>query len=211
MVPFADGLLWLVCCAGLGAPAGTPAPDSALRTFVVEKPPVPAEVDPSDLVRLARGNAVAPASAGGRLQTTIGVGYVQRAGWGAESIVGGTVGPLHLQAESLFTFGVQGPLFDHGTILLKHINQPWLAEAGDLFSELRGPATGLRVSWQVTDRWMVYLGLRNEQFKNINGDGATYVKQRHQLAPRIGATWDVFGDSTFKIYANAGRYHLAIP
>ncbi|MGN6090907.1 MAG: TonB-dependent receptor [Luteibacter jiangsuensis] len=65
--------------------------------------------------------------------------------------------------------------------------------------------------WQVTDRWMVYLGLRNEQFKNINGDGATYVKQRHQLAPRLGATWDVFGDSTFKVYANAGRYHLAIP
>ncbi|URL58664.1 TonB-dependent receptor [Luteibacter flocculans] len=65
--------------------------------------------------------------------------------------------------------------------------------------------------WQVTDRWMVYLGLRNEQFKNLNGDGETYVKQRHQLAPRLGATWDVFGDSTFKIYANAGRYHLAIP
>jgi len=65
--------------------------------------------------------------------------------------------------------------------------------------------------WQVTDRWMVYLGLRNEQFKNLNGDGTTYVKQRHQLAPRLGATWDVFGDSTFKIYANAGRYHLAIP
>jgi hypothetical protein len=65
--------------------------------------------------------------------------------------------------------------------------------------------------WQVTDRWMAYVGLRNEQFKNINGDGATYVKQRHQLAPRLGVTWDVFGDSSFKVYANAGRYHLAIP
>ncbi|MET0616734.1 MAG: TonB-dependent receptor [Luteibacter sp.] len=65
--------------------------------------------------------------------------------------------------------------------------------------------------WQMTDRFMLYLGLRNEQFKNINGNGDTYVKQRHQLAPRIGATWDVFGDSSFKVYANAGRYHLAIP
>jgi len=65
--------------------------------------------------------------------------------------------------------------------------------------------------WQVTDRWMAYLGLRNEQFKNINGAGDVYVKQRHQLAPRLGVTWDVFGDSTFKVYANAGRYHLAIP
>lgn len=92
----------------------------------------------------------------------------------------------------------------------------------DYFVEKRLFQTGARVKteqeaqyiedhWQATDRFMLYLGLRNEQFKNINGDGATYVKQRHQLAPRIGATWDVFGDSSFKVYANAGRYHLAIP
>jgi hypothetical protein len=65
--------------------------------------------------------------------------------------------------------------------------------------------------WQISDRWMGYVGLRNEQFSNYNGDGTTYVKQRHQLAPRLGVTWDVFGDSTFKVYANAGRYHLAVP
>ncbi|HEX7817659.1 TonB-dependent receptor [Dyella sp.] len=65
--------------------------------------------------------------------------------------------------------------------------------------------------WQINDRWMAYLGLRNEQFKNLNGAGQVYVKQRHQLAPRLGVTWDVFGDSSFKVYANAGRYHLAIP
>lgn len=65
--------------------------------------------------------------------------------------------------------------------------------------------------WQVADNWMAYLGLRNEQFKNLNGSGQVYVKQRHQLAPRLGMTWDVFGDSSFKVYANAGRYHLAVP
>lgn len=65
--------------------------------------------------------------------------------------------------------------------------------------------------WQVSDQWLVYLGLRNEQFKNLNGAGQVYVKQRHQLAPRLGASWDVFGDSSFKVYANAGRYHLAVP
>ena len=65
--------------------------------------------------------------------------------------------------------------------------------------------------WQVSDNWLVYLGLRNEQFKNLNGAGQVYVKQRHQLAPRLGASWDVFGDSSFKVYANAGRYHLAVP
>jgi hypothetical protein len=65
--------------------------------------------------------------------------------------------------------------------------------------------------WQVNDRWLAYLGLRNEQFKNLNGSGQVYVKQRHQLAPRLGVSWDVFGDSSLRVYGNAGRYHLAIP
>jgi len=65
--------------------------------------------------------------------------------------------------------------------------------------------------WQVTDRWLAYIGLRNEQFNNFNGGGDSYAKQRHQLAPRLGVTWDVFGDSSLKVYANAGRYHLAVP
>ncbi|MET0618566.1 MAG: TonB-dependent receptor, partial [Luteibacter sp.] len=65
--------------------------------------------------------------------------------------------------------------------------------------------------WQVNERLMAYIGLRNEQFKNLNGAGDVYVKQRHQLAPRLGLTWDVFGDSSLKVYGNAGRYHLAIP
>jgi hypothetical protein len=65
--------------------------------------------------------------------------------------------------------------------------------------------------WQVGDRWLAYLGLRNEQFANLNADDQVFTKQRHQLAPRLGLSWDVFGDSSLKIYANAGRYHLAIP
>jgi len=65
--------------------------------------------------------------------------------------------------------------------------------------------------WQVTDRWMAYIGLRNEQFTNYNGVGQAYAKERNQLDPRLGVTWDVYGDSTLKVYANAGRYHLGLP
>ncbi|NKZ40233.1 TonB-dependent receptor [Oleiagrimonas citrea] len=65
--------------------------------------------------------------------------------------------------------------------------------------------------WQINDKWLAYIGLRNEQFSNFNGSGQIYVKQRHQLAPRLGLTWDVYGDSSLKVYANAGRNHLAIP
>ena len=65
--------------------------------------------------------------------------------------------------------------------------------------------------YQVTKDILVVGGLRNEQFTNFNGDGVAYISQRHQLAPRLGATWDVNGDASLKVFANAGRYHLQMP
>ncbi|MFC5743779.1 TonB-dependent receptor [Dyella tabacisoli] len=65
--------------------------------------------------------------------------------------------------------------------------------------------------WQVTNNLLLSLGLRNEQFTNYNSDSLSFISQRHQLAPRIGASWDVFGDATLKVFGNAGRYHLAPP
>ena len=65
--------------------------------------------------------------------------------------------------------------------------------------------------WQVTDNLLLQLGLRNETFKNYTSAGEVYVKQDNQWAPRRGAVWDVHGDSTLKLFANAGRYHLALP
>jgi len=66
--------------------------------------------------------------------------------------------------------------------------------------------------WQVNDHWLLSFGLRNEQFSNYTGDGRqVYISQRHQLAPRLGAVWDVKGNSELKLFANAGRYHLTVP
>ena len=65
--------------------------------------------------------------------------------------------------------------------------------------------------WQVSERVLLDLGLRNEQFTNKNSDGVAYAAQRHQLAPRLGVAWDVNGDGSMKMFANAGRYHLQIP
>ena len=38
MVPFAEGLLWLMCCPGLGAVTAAEPAAPVLRTFVVDKP-----------------------------------------------------------------------------------------------------------------------------------------------------------------------------
>ncbi len=66
-------------------------------------------------------------------------------------------------------------------------------------------------TWQVSDRWMLKLGLRNDKFTNYNSDGIAYVSQDNQWAPRLGFSWDVNGDSSLKIYGSAGRYFLAMP
>ncbi|MEY2149982.1 MULTISPECIES: TonB-dependent receptor [Rhodanobacter] len=66
--------------------------------------------------------------------------------------------------------------------------------------------------WQVTDRLMLQLGIRNDQFTNYNPAGAPYLRLTSpQWAPRLGFSWDVHGDSSLKVYGNAGRYYLAMP
>jgi len=65
--------------------------------------------------------------------------------------------------------------------------------------------------WQVTDNFLLSLGVRNDKFENKNGAGEVYMDAKNQWAPRIGASWDVFGDSSLKVFGNAGRYFLALP
>lgn len=65
-------------------------------------------------------------------------------------------------------------------------------------------------NWSVTDTFLAYLGARWDTFENKNGAGETYVKIENQFAPRLGFSWDVNGDSTFKVYGNAGRYALPL-
>ncbi len=68
----------------------------------------------------------------------------------------------------------------------------------------------LEDSWSITDNFTAYIGLRWDTFENKNGEGETYVKISNQFAPRLGFSWDVFGDSTFKVFGNAGRYALPL-
>lgn len=66
-------------------------------------------------------------------------------------------------------------------------------------------------NWQVTKNLKVTPGLRIEQYKNINGDGETFLKVDNQINPRLSFTWDVNGDGRTKVYGSAGRYGVQIP
>lgn len=68
----------------------------------------------------------------------------------------------------------------------------------------------LEDSWQVTDNFLAYAGLRWEKFESQNGDGIPWVESDFELAPRLGFSWDVKGDSTLKVFGNAGRYYIPV-
>lgn len=65
-------------------------------------------------------------------------------------------------------------------------------------------------SWKYNKNLMIYGGMRSESFNNENADGVSFVNKKNLLAPRLGAAWDVNGDSSFKVYGNFGRYYIPV-
>lgn len=64
--------------------------------------------------------------------------------------------------------------------------------------------------WEINEHWTVEMGLRNESFENLNGDGGVFVKVDDQWAPRLSAVWDPVGDGSSKFFGNYGLYYLPI-
>ncbi|HET8554562.1 MAG TPA: TonB-dependent receptor [Rhodanobacteraceae bacterium] len=64
--------------------------------------------------------------------------------------------------------------------------------------------------WQVAPRWLLSYGVRYDKMANQSTDGSSYLSM-NVWSPRIGLAWDVHGDSTLKIGANAGKYTLPMP
>ncbi|MFC5550825.1 TonB-dependent receptor [Massilia aerilata] len=76
--------------------------------------------------------------------------------------------------------------------------------------DVENKAYYLEDNWKVVPNVLLYAGLRSESFDNRNGDGISFAKKDNLVAPRIGASWDVYGDATLKVYGNVGRYYIPI-
>ncbi|MCL6713803.1 TonB-dependent receptor [Pseudoxanthomonas sp. z9] len=75
---------------------------------------------------------------------------------------------------------------------------------------LTNSAYYLEDSWQITDNFMAYIGVRNESFENLNAAGQSFIKIDDTWAPRLGFSWDVNGDASFKLFGNLGRYYIPV-
>lgn len=65
-------------------------------------------------------------------------------------------------------------------------------------------------SWQISDRLTVNIGLRSEKFTNKNSLGEIFIETDDEIAPRLGATFDLRGDGRTLLSAFWGRYYMPI-
>jgi hypothetical protein len=121
-----------------------PAGQGALRTFSIEKPA--AAIDQTH-TSANSAMALRPPSAHDSLRTSVGLGYVQGADWGTEIIAAGGMAGTQVQFHTLLTKGREGLMLDQGGISVFDPDARWRAEAGDLFSHLRGASRGARLTW----------------------------------------------------------------
>jgi hypothetical protein len=112
----------------------------------------------------------------------------------------------------------QGP--DNQNPFNPAVNYYWRYLPGQVQKRTVGWATSMTMTqkayylqddWQVSSNVLLNIGVRNDHFTNYNDLGKAFVDEKNQWEPRIGASWDVNGDSSFKIYGNVGRYYLALP
>ncbi len=66
-------------------------------------------------------------------------------------------------------------------------------------------------SWALMNgRLNLNLGVRFDKFENSNQFGEVYYETDYKVGPRLGATFDLFGDQRTKLSAFWGRYYLPI-
>jgi Carboxypeptidase regulatory-like domain/TonB-dependent Receptor Plug Domain len=77
--------------------------------------------------------------------------------------------------------------------------------------ESQNEAFYIQDSWSLlNNRLSLNLGLRNDRFQNSNVAGDVYYKSGNNWAPRAGFSFDVFDDSSTKLYGSFGRYYLPV-
>ncbi|NRA60217.1 MAG: TonB-dependent receptor [Psychrobium sp.] len=137
-----------------------------------------------------------------------------RVGYNAEEFTSFTLG-------SQYTGGVYYRYFEsHAdtTTTINRVEQPVGTKAVRVITDTKqsgsfkveNTAFYIEDYWQVNDEWMLYFGLRNETFTNFAGNGDIFVEADSLIAPRLGFSWDVNGDSTSKVYGTLGRYYIPI-
>jgi len=101
--------------------------------------------------------------------------------------------------------GVAGSLASQGYYVRKHVFSDVTNATSDQDAEY------IEDKWQVTKQLFLQAGLRNEGFSGANGEGATYLKSKNFISPRLAGAYDVYGDAGLTLKGSIGRYSIQTP
>ena len=110
-----------------------------------------------------------------------------------------------------FSYFNSGPLGD-ATVVAPNVDYVTARTFinGGVFDS-RNEAFYIQDSWSLFDeRLNLNIGVRNDRFQNSNVIGDVYYKSGNNFSPRLNAAFDVFGDSSTKVYGSFGRYFLPV-
>ena len=110
-----------------------------------------------------------------------------------------------------YTVNADPGVLDNGATIPANGNYVinWVGHfGGDFGSEMFGEY--VYDTWKISDHVVLTGGVRWDHMVSKEGDGNAFL-DLHNISPRVGAAWDVRGDSTLKLGLNAGIYTLPMP
>ena len=77
--------------------------------------------------------------------------------------------------------------------------------------DIEASALYIEDEWSITPNFLLNIGLRVDNFENLDAAGDSYIKLDKLLSPRLGFSWDMKGDGSTKLFGNLGRYYMPVP
>jgi hypothetical protein len=146
------------------------------------------------------------------LQLGTGFGYAQGLDWGLELTGSGGFAGKQLDLGSLLTIGHRGLRLEEGRVSVRDDERKWNVEAGDVFSDIRGLARGLRWSRAAPDgHWRsLSLYLKSENVTRKLKRTVVAYGDRVRLAPGLylGGEVDSSGARFVRVGLQSGGLSL---
>jgi hypothetical protein len=140
------------------------------------------------------------------LRVSTGIGYLQGADWGGDVLAYGKINGMQTDVSTFFTVGPMGFQPRSGRVSIFAPGGAWRAEAGDMYSDLRGLARGARASWSAGQKWTPSVSLYLPAGHGVAAAPTVLAyRERVQLLPDVRVGGELTTDGAAFLQGQYGR------